>query len=48
MLHVGVNYFGQGLALAALGERKLRFPVRPKMHSFEHMSLGGATGKVFG
>ena len=29
----------RGLSLWALEDRKLRFPVRPKMHSLEHMSL---------
>lgn len=29
-----------GLALWALRDSKLRFPVRPKMHSFEHLILG--------
>ena len=28
-----------GLALDALSSGKLRFPVRPKMHQFEHMKL---------
>lgn len=28
-----------GLALSALEARKLRFPVRPKMHQLEHMKL---------
>ena len=31
--------FGTGLALWSLNASKLRFPVRPKMHSFEHMLL---------
>lgn len=29
-----------GLAMQALAAGKLRFPVRPKMHTFEHLTLG--------
>ena len=28
-----------GLAMQAVQDRKLRFPVRPKMHSLEHLML---------
>lgn len=40
---IGTVFFSQyhflGLALSALEARKLRFPVRPKMHQLEHMKL---------
>ena len=36
-----------GLALWALESSKLRYPVRPKMHSFEHLTLGPSIGIFF-
>lgn len=34
-----INLYMKGLALQALHDRKLRWQVRPKMHSLEHMNL---------
>ena len=42
------NNYISGLALDALRKGYLRFPVRPKMHSFEHMILGFYFGFFLG
>ena len=34
-----INLYMKGLALQALHDRKLRWQVRPKMRSLEHMNL---------